>query len=357
MSRLTMGDRPFSLWSARREAALGDSPNPKPDQSGSEQRSRRDFLGVIATSLVALASGETSQAEKPPEENVSRPRIRSKADEPPRLRTAHSWWSLERLPRGGPEWTMEEKFRRVKEAGFEGIEMWVEPKDEDRVRKLLDETGLFLGTGFHPNAVEDFRTAIAQAKRLRAEYIYVHPGHAFLSDEEAARLVREGYKIAHDAGVPMTLETHRGTVTENPYRAMRLAERVPELRLTGDLSHYGVGAEIGGEPAREVIRLLSPLLDRVETLQARITNGEQVQLDVGAGNGELAQNWVELWAEVMRRWRKRAQPGEWFPFSTELGPPSYSILDLEGKEMSDRWEQSLVMKRLMQQGWEKSQAG
>ncbi len=328
MSRLTMGDRRFSFWPARREAALGDSSNRKRNQSGSEQRSRRDFLGVIASSLVALTSGETSRAETAPEEKAHWPRIRGKADQPPRLRTAHSWWSLEWLPRGGSEWTMEEKFRRVKEA-----------------------------VGFHPNTVEDFRTAIAQVKRLRAEYIYVHPGNAFLSDEEAARLVREGYKIAYDAGVPMTLETHRGTVTENPYRAMRLAERVAELRLTGDLSHYGVGAEIGGEPAREVIRLLSPLLDRVDTLQARITNGEQVQLDVGTGNGDLAQNWVELWAEVMRRWRKRAQPGEWFPFSTELGPPSYSILDLEGKEMSDRWEQSLVMKRLMQQAWEKSQAG
>ncbi len=313
MSRLTMGDRRFSFWPARREAALGESSNRKRNQSGSEQRSRRDFLGVIASSLVALTSGETSRAETAPEEKAHWPRIRGKADQPPRLRTAHSWWSLEWLPRGGSEWTMEEKFRRVKEAGFEGIEMWVEPKDEDRVRKLLDETGLFLGTGFHPNTVEDFRTAIAQVKRLRAEYIYVHPGNAFLSDEEAARLVREGYKIAYDAGVPMTLETHRGTVTENPYRAMRLAERVAELRLTGDLSHYGVGAEIGGEPAREVIRLLSPLLDRVDTLQARITNGEQVQLDVGTGNGDLAQNWVELWAEVMRRMAQARPTGRMVP--------------------------------------------
>ncbi len=324
---------------------------------GPKNPSRRGFLGLLAGSLVALTPTGTGRAEAVPEEKADRPRIRAKADEPARLRTAHSWWSLEGLPRGGPEWSMEEKFRRVKEAGFEGIEIWIEPKDEDRVRRLLDENGLFLGTGFHPNTVDDFKKAISQAKRMRAEYIYVHPGNAFLSDEEAAHLVGEGYKIAHDAGVPMTLETHRGTVTENPYRAMRLAGRIPELRLTGDLSHYGVGAEIGGEPAKEIIRLLSPLLDRVDTLQARITNGEQVQLDVGDGSGELAQNWVELWAEVMRRWRKRAQPGEWFPFSTELGPPSYSIVDFQGKEMSDRWEQSLVMKRLMAQAWEKSRAG
>jgi hypothetical protein len=107
----------------------------------------------------------------------------------------------------------------------------------------------------------------------------------------------------------------------------------------------------------EMIRLLSPLLDRIDTLQTRITNGEQVQLDVGSGDGKLAQDWVDLWAESMRRWRKQAQPGEWFPFSTELGPPTYSIVDSEGKEVSDRWEQSLVMKKLMVQAWEKSQTG
>ncbi len=324
---------------------------------GQEQPSRRNFLRAVAASVVALAPGGASLGHATGAEPVKRLSIRGKAGEPPRLRVAHSWWALTDLPRGGPEWTMEDKFRRVKEAGFEGIEMWVELKDEDRVRRLLDQTGLFLGTGFHPHTVEDFRKTIAQAKRLRAEYVFVHPGNAFLREQEAVALVRSGYDVANDAGVPMTLETHRGTVTENPYRAIRLVERIPELRLTGDLSHYGVDGEIGGAPAAEMIKLLSPLLDRVDTLQARITNGEQVQLDVGAGDGELAQNWVELWAEVMRRWRKQALSGDWFPFSTELGPPPYSILDLQGKEISDRWAQSLVMKSLMERAWQKSQTG
>lgn len=249
---------------------------------------------------------------------------------------------------------MEEKFRRVKEAGFEGIEMWVEPKDETQVRRLLDSTGLFLGTGGHPNSNDDFKRLLTQAQRLRAEYIFVHPGNAFMSDDEAVKLVSEGYKVAYDLGIPMTLETHRGTVTENAYRAMRLAERLPELRLTGDLSHYGVDGEMGGAPASVLIKRLSPLLDRIDTLQTRITNGEQVQVDVGTGHGELAQNWMELWAESIRRWRQQAQPGDWLPFATELGPPPYSILGLDGKEISDRWEQSLVMKRLIIQAWEKS---
>jgi len=34
-----------------------------------------------------------------------------------------------------------------------------------------------------------------------------------------------------------------------------------------------------------------------------------------------------------------------------LGPPGYSIVDLKGAEISDRWQQSLVMKRLTEQAW------
>jgi sugar phosphate isomerase/epimerase len=284
------------------------------------------------------------------------PRIHDNSTKPPRLRVAHTWWSLLGLPRGGPEWSMEEKFDRVKEAGFEGIEIWVEEKEEARYREQLDRTGLFLGIGGHPNTVEDFRRLIAQGKRLGAEYLIVHVAHAFMSDEEVAKLVRAGYQVATGEGLPMMLETHRATVTENLYRTYHLLERVPELRLTGDFSHYVVGGDMGGLPAAEQITRLRPLLDRVDSMHARISNGEQVQVDVGTGNGPLAQAWVEIWAETFRHWRQQVQPGNWFPFSSELGPPTYSILGLEGREISDRWEQSLVMKRLIQQAWAKSQA-
>ena len=211
--------------------------------------SRRSFLRTVTASAAALAAAETpaaiSATARPASKTTDRPRIRANSDQPPKLRTAYSWWSLIALPRGGPEWTMEEKFRRVKEAGFEGIEWWVEKKDEDNARRLLDKYGLFLGTGGHPNSVADFKELLGQVKRLRAEYIFVHPGNAFMSDDEAVKLVSDGYKVAHDMGIAMTLETHRGTVTENAYRAIRLTERIPELRLTGDLSHYGVDGELG----------------------------------------------------------------------------------------------------------------
>ena len=51
----------------------------------------------------------------------------------------------------------------------------------------------------------------------------------------------------------------------------------------------------------------------------------------------------------MRHWLAGAGPGDVFPFTSELGPPRYAITLPDGKEFSDRWEQSLVMKRLAEQ--------
>ncbi len=53
----------------------------------------------------------------------------------------------------------------------------------------------------------------------------------------------------------------------------------------------------------------------------------------------------------MSHWRKGAGPGDVFPFASELGPPRYAITTPDGKEFSDRWEQSLVMKQLAEQAW------
>lgn len=50
-------------------------------------------------------------------------------------------------------------------------------------------------------------------------------------------------------------------------------------------------------------------------------------------------------------WLKSAQPDDLFVFRVELGPPNYSILDLNSKEISNRWEQAKVMNALAERIW------
>lgn len=327
---------------------------PAPDCAVKEplSHSRRNFLEVISATMASLACRvPDALAESRLEPQI--PRIRDADQAPPRLKIYDSKWSLIGLPRGGKEWSFEEKLIRVKEAGFQGIETEEIFEDEQEAVELIRKHDLDLGMGSSKilRSVEEVRHGLEICKRVGAKYYVIVAGSAFMSDEEVTAFVRDSIRVSADVGIPLIFETHRHSLTESSYRVRQLVDRVSEIRFCADLSHYVVSGSLGGSSSEEWCQLWGPILDRCYSFQCRISNGEQVQVDVGDGNSKLAQKWVELWSEILRRWLKNAQPGDMFPVTSELGPPNYSMLDLKGDEISDRWQQSLVMKRLTEQAW------
>ena len=320
-------------------------------------KSRRSFLKTMSATLTSFACTHQVRAnfaESPAEAQV--PRIREGGKASPQIKIYHSKWALIGLPRGGKEWSIEEKILRVKEAGFEGIETEEILDNEKQVVELVRKHGLDLGMGSSKilQSVEEVRHGLEICKRAGAKYYVIVAGSAFMSDEAMAAFAKESIRASVEVGIPLLFETHRHSLTESAYRVRKLIDQVPEIRFCADLSHYVVSGSLGGGSAAEWVGLWAPILDRCYSFQCRISNGEQVQVDVGDGSSKLAQKWVDLWTEILRRWLKQAQPGDMFPVTTELGPPGYSIVDLKGAEISDRWEQSLVMKRLTEQACKKA---
>ena len=279
---------------------------------------------------------------------------------PPRLRVQHSLWGMIGLPmnaRPEDEWTLTEKFTRVKEAGFEAVECWLEESSEAEHKAALDAAGLRLVLGYGPQNLEDSRRVIAQATRLEADFLFSHPLTPYVPLAEAVVFLRESNRLAAEAGLVQFTETHRGNIPESLLQALALLELMPELTLTGDFSHAVVIGEFYGWENEGALERMDPVLARVGHLHGRVSNGEQVQVDVGDGTGDAAQFFVRIWARAMAHWREGAGPGDVLPFAAELGPPRYAITLPDGREFSDRWQQSLVMKRLAEQAWELSEAG
>ena len=333
-------------------------PDPAPNGAFKEglPRSRRSFLGTISATLTSAActQAHVDLAESLAESAV--PRIRESEKASPRLKIYQSKWALIGLPRGGKEWSIEEKILRVKEAGFEGIETEEILDNEQQIVELVRKHGLDLGMGSSKilQSVEEVRRGLEICKRTGAKYYIIVAGSAFMNDDKMVTFARDSIRASVDVGVPLLFETHRHSLTESSYRVLRLVDRVPEIRFCADLSHYVVSGSLGGGSAAEWVQLWGPILDRCYSFQCRISNGEQVQVDVGDGKSKLAQKWVDLWTEILRRWLKQARPGDMFPVTSELGPPGYSIVDLHGAEISDRWQQALVMKQLTEQAWKKA---
>jgi sugar phosphate isomerase/epimerase len=281
---------------------------------------------------------------------------------PPRLQVGHSAWSLMKLPlnqavEDKPEWTLDEKYSRVKAAGFEHVECWPSSgSTEDATVTAVKSHGLDFVMGHRPFTVEHTKSAIDTARDLGATFVFAQPVSAYTPLKEVVDIVTEGIAYANSLGLAYFVEVHRNNFTETIPQSLMLANEVPHLRFTGDLSHFVVVGEFYGWEEERAVDRMRPILEKISHMHARIGNGEQVQVDVGDGTGATPQFFVMLWETAMRAWLADAGPGDVFPFASELGPPRYAITLPDGREFSDRWEQSLVMKKLIEQAWQQANA-
>jgi sugar phosphate isomerase/epimerase len=289
----------------------------------------------------------------------------------PRLEVLMSWWGMSGLGGhngAGNEWSMEEKVWRIAEAGYDGINgMLPEGKEAEQWQRLLDQYNLSYSVNAYPKTAEELDVFLRKAKSFgRVDFVNVQVMRPFLVGDHAVQLLAEMAELSRSAGIPAYIETHRGTITQDLLRTVEYAERLPELELTIDFSHYVVVGEMR-TVSGEAEELLQTLLSRTKSIHARISNGEQVQIDIpmfgNVGEGEIEfedpmlKHFQRWWLGGMQSWRQDAKEDEVLPFICELGPPPYAITvrgtDGVEREVSDRWTQALLFARIARSLWER----
>lgn len=292
----------------------------------------------------------------------------------PRLEVLMSWWGMNGLGiQNGDchEWSMEEKVRRIAEAGYDGINgMLPEGKEAEQWHRLLDQYNLSYSVNAYPKTAEELDVFLSKAKSFgRVDFVNVQVMRPFLVGAQAVQLLGDMAQLSRSAGIPAYIETHRGTITQDLLRTVEYAERLPGLELTIDFSHYVLAGEMR-TVSDEAEELLQTLLPRTKSIHARVSNGEQVQIDIpmlasvgeeGAAEGEfehpMLKHFQRWWLGGMRSWRQSAKGDEVLPFVCELGPPPYAITvagtDGVENEVSDRWTQALLFARIARSLWER----
>ncbi len=281
-------------------------------------------------------------------------------DAPPRLQIVQNLWGLRAHPSAAEEWPEERKLREIKAAGFDAFDVWVGgAKEEDLVRwkGLAEQHGLGIGVEFGPARVEDADAGIAAAKRLGSVYLDAHVASYFTPEAEAEALLRGLVERCRGADMPLVIQTHRGRVTQDLLRTVAYAKAIPDLRFDLDFSHYLVAGEIGGALAASAEAAFAVLMERATMLDGRVSNGEQVQVDLlNPVYREHLDRVAALWKRVMVGWLRGARRGDVFPFRVELGPPGYAILGSDGREISDRWAQQKALRDLVERLWNEAVA-
>lgn len=147
----------------------------------------------------------------------------------------------------------------------------------------------------------------------------LHLGTAFDTDAQMDRLADAVLDASTRHGHPVLVETHRATVTQDPWRTLRWVERFPELRFSLDASHWVVGGELdygGGFMAR--LPMLDPVLRRSPMVQGRIASGGAIQVGV-EDPGPWRAHAIALWTRAFAL-RLREAPDEAIAFCPELLP-------------------------------------
>jgi hypothetical protein len=183
-------------------------------------------------------------------------------------------------------------------------------------------------------------------------------GTGYEDDDDAARLVEEVLDASVRAGLPIYVETHRASVTQDIWRTVRLAERFPELRFNGDFSHWYTGLDLSFGGIGTAIDFAAPVFDRVRYLHGRIASPGCIQIDVGDGHADDApsvRHFRELWTRAFEGFIANVvddpvvPPGSAIGFAPELLPPEVGyarlVRDAEGSqhEEGDRWAQAIVL--------------
>jgi hypothetical protein len=247
-----------------------------------------------------------------------------------------------------PEWSAaprgDERARltAVKAAGYRGV--------QGSDPKLCRELGLHWTTGGRVNKPGEVAPLAAQWKKDGAECATLHVGWGHEDDAMVDTLVREINSASRNEDLPIYIETHRATITQDTWRTVRMIERNPDVRLNADYSHWYTGLEMVYGDWEEKLAFLQPVFDRIRFFHGRCGTSGAMQMPLDHPNMEKALNhFRELWTRSCMGFLRSAQPGDFVSFNPELLHPEinyapiYPAGDGTWAEGSDRWTDSLQM--------------
>jgi hypothetical protein len=271
-----------------------------------------------------------------------------------RLQVYQALWGMDKLV--FPEASLAEKFDRVRAAGFDGMAIDLGALTFAQAEETVPHfarTGLLGGLTAFPGSVEGLRPALQLAHRINAPFVVVIGQEMPVRVADMIPVVEGWLRVAEQEGMPIQFETHRNCITNDLFATIQLLEAVPQMRLAADLSHYVVDREMPCPPTPYLQELISQVLGRSESFQGRVAARGQIQLPLG-----FPQNakWVALfrrwWKEGFAAWQGRhASDDAPLVFLCELGPPDYALTGADGRELSDRWAEALLLARWAREIW------
>jgi hypothetical protein len=260
---------------------------------------------------------------------------------------------MERRQPDGIELSLDEKLEKIIAAGFDGVSSeWVDRKHARHVTSVIKAQGMVAEGVCFPKTVDELKPVLEIAAETGLQHLNLQPNARPRTLKECVPIIEGWAKLAEQVSFPVYIETHRDRMTTDLYFTLDLLDRFPDLKLLADLSHFFVGREFSEPVSEENHRLIERILDNAWAMHGRVASREQVQVEIQfpqhRKNVDLFKRW---WRYGIESWRKRAGADQKFVFTCELGAQPYAISGPDGKDLSDRWADSLVLCETIRQLW------
>ena len=266
-----------------------------------------------------------------------------------------SLWAMEQRIPGQAEEPVEVHMERIAEAGYAGA--CVDPNVSEipdclALKTTFERLGLKCMVNAFPHDVDSMRPLLDMAAEMNATQVNVIGGVMPLTAAEAAPVVETWMDMANAYDFPLLLETHRNGTLNDLFFTLEVLEKVPELRLCADLSHFVVDRELQIPLNKTDEGYFSTILERSDSFQGRISNNQQIQIAI---DFPQHQEWVaqyrQWWQQGMSGWHARQNHDATLNFLVELGPPAYAITGADQRELSDRWQEGLQIREWVEAIW------
>lgn len=180
---------------------------------------------------------------------------------------------------------------------------------------------------------------------LKPDFINSHTGKDYFSFGDNCRIIEAAENISARSGIPVLHETHRGRFTFHAASLQPYLNKFPQLKLTGDFSHWCTVSESMLEDQQAIVDEIIP---HIHHIHARIGYEHSPQV-----NDPFAPEW-ERHTEIFMCWWKKiiatqsVNATRSFTITPEFGPVPYMpTLPYSQKPLADQWQVNTQLKNAL----------
>lgn len=243
--------------------------------------------------------------------------------------------------------------KRLQKDSFDGTELYFDSisNSSKEIKEIHEDFNLFLVGQIltegetAENHIDSFKRQADFALEAGSNLVNVHAGKDFFSFEENIKILDAILDFSLKVKIRFLIETHRGRMTYSAIDTKRYIEKLSDLKLTADLSHWMVVHE---SDLSNQIQNLEAAIDRSYHIHARVGYEEGPQVpDPTAPEWEVhLNNHLLIWKKIIDKRKKEGL--EFITITPEFGPPNYMhTLPFINEPVRDTWEMNVKMRDIL----------